>query len=359
MSKQVERNGEIEILRFVFSMIILCHHFNTFTKFSIFYNGYIGVEFFFVVSGFLMAKSSKKDANGNKNLIPDMTWTFIKRKLSGFYSYFIIAIFIQFVFVIIIEKPGVIQAIKYLVANIPSSLLVEMGGLRVPNNILYVGGSWYLSVMMLSVLILYPILLFNYEWSSKIFFPIFGLFGLGIIYTKYATIVLNFESITNMFLGGMLRGLSEMALAVWGYEIAQKIKAYNLTKLSVILLTIVKYISLIIIILFAGSTANSCYTIAAFICCLVVVILSFSEKTINISYNTVTKFLGKISLPIYLTHCIFRRISERFIGIDAEVWKISIMIVACIVFSCVVMAITDFITKYLKNIKLFFVDCEK
>lgn len=43
----MKKNGEIELLRFVFAMIIVIFHFEFNYKFGIFTQGRIGVEFFF------------------------------------------------------------------------------------------------------------------------------------------------------------------------------------------------------------------------------------------------------------------------------------------------------------------------
>lgn len=58
--------------------------FNNFTNFNIFICGNIGVEFFYILSGILMAKSGKRYMGISKNLIPDYTWTFIKNKINHF-----------------------------------------------------------------------------------------------------------------------------------------------------------------------------------------------------------------------------------------------------------------------------------
>ena len=47
-------NGEISILKFLFALLILAFHLGGF--YDKFNYGYIGVEFFFIVSGFFFAK---------------------------------------------------------------------------------------------------------------------------------------------------------------------------------------------------------------------------------------------------------------------------------------------------------------
>ena len=59
---QTKRNGELDALRFVFMTMIVLLHFGTGT----FPFGNIGVEFFFTLSGLLMARHAEKiEINGN------------------------------------------------------------------------------------------------------------------------------------------------------------------------------------------------------------------------------------------------------------------------------------------------------
>ena len=51
-----KRNGKIELMRFVFAIVIACFHLNM----GIFSSGMLAVEFFFIVTGYLLAKSLSK-----------------------------------------------------------------------------------------------------------------------------------------------------------------------------------------------------------------------------------------------------------------------------------------------------------
>lgn len=57
-----KRNGEIDILRAAFAIIILIYHCHIIylKSANYFIRGYLGVEFFFLVSGYYLAKNAKK-----------------------------------------------------------------------------------------------------------------------------------------------------------------------------------------------------------------------------------------------------------------------------------------------------------
>lgn len=64
MAKKI--NGEIELLRFVFAIgVVLVHSKNLFgEEWKYFLKGSFGVEFFFIVTGFFLAKSVSKINRG-------------------------------------------------------------------------------------------------------------------------------------------------------------------------------------------------------------------------------------------------------------------------------------------------------
>ncbi len=56
----MKKNGKIELLRFVFALTVVIFHLNVDWYnhgLQLMYHGNMGVEFFFLVSGFLMARS--------------------------------------------------------------------------------------------------------------------------------------------------------------------------------------------------------------------------------------------------------------------------------------------------------------
>lgn len=75
------RNGNIDLMRFVFCLIIILYHINNRLDlnppfglsekyFSFCGEGRIGVEFFFIVSGYLLAVTAKKNYSTNSTLSP-------------------------------------------------------------------------------------------------------------------------------------------------------------------------------------------------------------------------------------------------------------------------------------------------
>lgn len=115
-----KKSGKIELLRFLFSLMIIFHHMNLhFWDMKLGYNGwifskkgYIGVEFFFLVSGFLMAASMRKmpkDTNVIKGSI-----NFVWRKIKAILPYHI-PLYIGTLFALSLGDRTLIGLIKNMV----------------------------------------------------------------------------------------------------------------------------------------------------------------------------------------------------------------------------------------------------
>ena len=86
--KSQPRNGWIELFRFVFALLIVFYHGTAFlpadSNFLRCTNGAIAVEFFFILSGFLMAKSAKRKLRENAPIGLDSARFIIKKYASIF-----------------------------------------------------------------------------------------------------------------------------------------------------------------------------------------------------------------------------------------------------------------------------------
>ena len=90
-----KRNGAIDFWKFVFCMIIAIYHgryMGGSVPYALFKDGgYLAVEFFFLVSGFLMAKSAKRAEETSRLQLGTETAQFIWHKAKIILPYFIFA----------------------------------------------------------------------------------------------------------------------------------------------------------------------------------------------------------------------------------------------------------------------------
>ena len=171
------RNGEIDFLRFVFILLIVMLHLTE----GIFPQGNISVEFFFTLSGFLMARHAERIAEQRSlslDSVADETWAYIKGKFQSFYRYYFAAFVLVVLHNCILLKKGFLTIIKNLFGSIPT-LTLTFFFLNYDTVSFEVGASWYLSAMLIAMFILYPILLKNYRFAVKIVFPLIAVLLLG------------------------------------------------------------------------------------------------------------------------------------------------------------------------------------
>ena len=102
LRKNSGKNGKIELWRFLFCIIIMTFHigddilgldYRIAGDISLFSKGQFAVEFFFVLSGFLMASSAFKNRNNGIGTGRD-TFNFMQRKLMAVLPYHLMIFFI-------------------------------------------------------------------------------------------------------------------------------------------------------------------------------------------------------------------------------------------------------------------------
>lgn len=354
-----KRNGEIDFLRFLFSIVIVFTHFNNNYHFGFFTNGSIAVEFFFIVSGFLMATHVKRMKNkpATSAEIADATWSFIIRKVSSFFSYYICAIFLSLVIRnILIRHASLFTVAKDLLRSIPTFTLTFMG-LNYSNMSLYVGNTWYLSAMIIAMFILYPLLLKSFQFSTKVVFPLLSLFIIGYLYNIYGTIT-KWDKWVGFCYVGILRAVAEIALGASLYHLSSALNArYSQLNHSAalpvkLLLTAVKFGCYLVFLFHAyGFSIGKNYSIHALLTCSIAIVLSFSNVGYLIPDSALTRYLGKISLPIFIFHGFIRWTCKDITG-DAIItlYPAMALIVLCILVCIALMHITDYVTAQFKRL---------
>ena len=309
------RSGKIEFNRFMFCVFILIFHFDKyylglekfsnvdfeFTKCA---HGAMGVEFFFLVSGFLMAKKAYKNykqagtIDGSR--LSNETLSFMWGKYKAIFPYHVVAFIMLVIIKFLVEKPELGKGIRMLFGSIPNFLLIEMSGFgSVGINPI----EWYISAMLLCMFIIYPIIRTHYDMFVKVIGPILAIFILGYMYytTKGLTGVKQWMGVGYK---SVFRAFAELSLGCTAYEICRIIseKKREISVQTKVLLTCIEALCYAFTIEFIVSNLPREYEFYALITLFVGVTLSFSEVTYGnkMFQNKFFFFLGKATLPMYL-----------------------------------------------------------
>ena len=300
------RNGKVELWRFIFSIAVMCYHIYKYILHepsgSLFFSrGYIGVEFFFVLSGILMAKSAYGEIQRNDNIpLGKSTTRFIKKKISSIMPMHIVVFIILFTLLCFAKEWSLTSIFENLLESIPGFTFTRMAGIYGS----YVNfPEWYISVMLIAMLILYPMTRKWYTSFTHIIAPLISLLILGYLSHEYGGLG-NVNVWTPIGSKPVLRGISEISLGVVCFEVSRTLKERKLTKRQRTAITVLETASLAGAIWMSLDASPEEYDIYALIFLAVALTCAFSQQSYGekLFSNEVCTYLGKLSLPIYLVH---------------------------------------------------------
>ncbi len=296
--------GSIDFLRFVFSMVIVIFHAKHFdiapegTLFS--HAGYVAVEFFFLVSGFLMAGTLARKADTPCENLGRETLQFVWSKIRPILLTYSMCVVFSFISNSIQEGYSLSDAVREFLRAIFDILLLRAAGIGVAN---VTSATWYLSAMFMAMLILYPMMRKWKQNFTLIAAPLIVLFGLGYASQTYGHLNLQVKE-WKLVYPGIIRALTELSLGAICYAVCQKLKTVRFTNFGRILLTLVQVVGYAGVIYFTTRLPAKRFDYVLLLVLAVCVTLSFSGQGIASGWfpPRLCGWLGKLSLNLYLHH---------------------------------------------------------
>lgn len=306
--KPAPRNGSIDLMKFLFTLLVMLYHTT-----KLFPGGYIAVDFFFVVSGYLMAKSAEKRKETSLGLGSD-TLSFVLHKAKGIFPFYLAAFILSFCITQILSNSGWKQALLTLFRSPYNILMLGMAGNYDMGH--RVQASWYISAMLLSILVLYPIRKKHTNVFDHIIAPILFLMLVGWAYqtgTGVAGFTVGYQSRLFMY-NGVFRGIAEMAIGCSCYTIGKKLQHINFTVIGKVMISLIEWAGYLLIFFCAYHDSKSDIDLVLLLLIMVSVTLSFSGKGIlaPLFNNRLCSFLGSFSLQMYLTHELVKNVILRY-----------------------------------------------
>jgi len=224
-----KRNTEVDFLKLYFIIIIMgVHSENLFGERVYFLNGAMAVEFFFLVSGYLMAKTALK-RNPSIN-IGVATRKFIIHKYAIVFPYLMvslivcIALRVHFLDMKLIGFFNIVWEV----------LCMQMAGYSIFS---ITGITWYLSAMLIAMLILFPLLLWKRHIFINVIAPLIAILFTGWLYVISG----NLGSAPGQWFGyynkGLIRAIADISIGVMCFEVCQKLQMIKFTRTGKFLLT--------------------------------------------------------------------------------------------------------------------------
>ena len=346
-----KHNGIIAIWKFLFALLILCFHcailIDPNPSRSLFVKGSIGVEFFFLVSGYLLARKVFEDEAKDTRPIYQSTWQYLCHKIKSFYPYLL------FAFVIITASDVFLHHNLSPIIHLEKMAeltLLNQAGLSFP---FFSNVSWYLSALVIASAIIYPLLKKYQKTFSSLVAPILGIliccflihYNNGHLRGPGNYICFAYE--------GFFRGFAELLLGITAYELVLRLKKVNFTKIGSIALSVVCFSSLAFVFLF-----NALYKRAikvdyiSLILLLIGVVVAFSGKTFFFEKcnNKIFYYLERLSLPLYLNNCIFIYIIDSELIKGAFTLSYPLKFVLVILLTILFSALELYLMKYIMRL---------
>ena len=293
------RNYVIDLLRFIFCFMIVVHHsFMMYGEYKYAPTGYMGVEFFFIITGFYMMDKASQ-LNGTSYDL----WTEVRQFLFHKIIKILPILGVSIVFSVLLQYIAKIDLsiIKNIIKAIPELLMLQMFGI---SSSYPTGAAWYLSAMFIALTILYPVALKYYSWYKNVGALFIALVLIGYIMHCTCTIGSDPGSYLGLFPKGVLRAFAEISLGAFLYPIVKEVKQneYELgQKIIIGIVEVLGYICCIYIMLKYQAGQTDFYVLVLL---LVSISITLSEKSIlfELLNKRVWGMFGNISMVWFLNN---------------------------------------------------------
>ncbi len=355
-------NYTIELLRFIFCFFIVVFHFQQVVEGlnGYFYCGYFGVEFFFLVSGYLLAKSAMKYNEAIDGTIWNYNVRVLLKKIRSFFMPCFLMQIMGFILKHIINGTGSIKNLLSDLYAFPFDvLLLRQWGFEFPY---YISVTWYLSAMLIVIFVCFPLLLKNREKYTLYLAPIISLFILG-VFSHIDGNICGTGTYWIFIHKSTLRAFAVMNMGIILYSAVDKLKQIKLSRRGKNFLLFVELISFMAPLCYCVASVDNVYDFESLLFLCIGIVISYLDVTnldafIN-NHCRIPKKLGNFSLFLFLTNfpiCTYIMPVIKLFVSDVLI-LLSIYILIVFVSSWMLMVVSEFINNNaLVRVKSFFIE---
>ena len=304
------RDSRLELMRFFFAWMIVADHFvyliqklRPWSSELFAYSG-IATEYFFLISGFFLAqKIDSYYKKGTPFSIPNETYRYVMGRIKRIAPSYCISFVCCFIGYCLVNELFSLRDVLYtLILSAPNFfLLSELGwaGNDLPEII---GPAWYISVLLISITILFPLCLKKKNYF-KIGTFVSGVLLIGIIQLQYGTLTRPYKMV-GPFYKGFVRGFAEICLGIFLYHLVLKIRQVSFTRLGTLALSLLELFSFTVVIYVIIFSTAGRFNIIGLLFFFILLLLVFSGKTISsrMPSSNFFSYLGRLSLSVFFCH---------------------------------------------------------
>lgn len=328
--KHMLRDGKIELMRFLASLMIMCDHMGIIGLKELnrpFRGTWIYVEFFLILSGFFTANHFAKPTAHTDIVENSVKYTV--NKYSRFIPHTFCAVSIVYIF----------SNFQLILDKNLNQLLFEFGDM--PYEILMLSAAntngtklfplWFLSAIFLMT----PFICIICQLSNK-YKTIFLSFYPAVFYYLYRAHSIGAHEYPNQ----LVRVFCGMSLGVLLFHVSRYISSYSLSNIEKLYLTALTVFCYFLLFYMGW---NSITPVSAYLTCFVVIVcLTFCNNTyLPLCSNKIFIYLGKLSMPMFIWHRVVADFLSQFfygttMGLIISYYVFTIIISALLIklYSC-------------------------
>lgn len=325
MQQSLHRIYSLDILKFLLCLVIATFHLSwRYTP-----QGYLAVELFFVISGFLLYLHREK-------YIQDASLTICLKRIKSYYPYYILFLLLSFVFLIRpIHLSDIINSMLFL-------QFLGVGKKVISNALWFLGCYTY-------IYLLYVILLKKYSLKLFSFLPFMLILCMINMYSVSTNKSIMWTYEANYYVFGLpfclLRGVVSMGIGLCFGALAEKypsgINTGSLVFYSLLIVALIFYIFLG----HAGATYDYLISLIGGLLCY---FLYNQNKNSPQKKREKLEFLCGLSLPIYIFHPFVLDILRKA-GFDIKTFNWFIYISLVLLLAVLVKVLILFLSKLYHN----------
>ena len=311
------RVGIIDFFKFIFSILLVGFHTGTFYDTGeefIWRGGFIAVEFFFIVSGYLLTSRAATEKCENPF---EANLKMLERKILHFFPYVFLACMTANIFFELSNKSDLYDIGNHLLLSVFDIFGLQMAGFV---GFYATGVSWYLSSLLIVSFMFYPVLckkrcLFTYWIAPLLAILLYGYIG------KQGSGLSFPDQWYGIIYEGLLRGIADMSVGCMAYELKCHLDSASIKSRNALLpLEMSGYMA----VLCYGMFHDAYTDLHDFLIIPLIffsVAISFSNKSVLYKFFARRQFtggqLGALSLSIFLNHVYVKDSLPRlFPGMD-------------------------------------------
>lgn len=286
-------SGEVNVFKFIFAVIILIFHTSMIIGLPYFTGGYIFVEWFYIFSGYTLAK--KVCTMKNNDSIAENTFNITYSRIANIFPYYLLSCLIALIFKTIFNQIDLSTSYMYH-RLIHEVCLLQMFTV---DTFPLTGTAWFLSSLVIALVIIIPILFKFKNAYMKVFSIIIAALLFYYIY-KVSGYLYGPAEWLSLSYKGNLRAIAGLSLGIFGYQLSL---TFNKLISNNSIINFLKYVIYIILLVYMYRVDDGIqYFIFPFIFMILITIQMNNTNSIIFKDNGFTRFLGKISMVLFLNH---------------------------------------------------------